>query len=214
MATFTEQAYYGGAIKGIIPQGWMDSSTFREVPDHQEIFLSPTTLSSQIVELNSRVSPDETLAHSTNTTPDLAAALYHIHDVCDNEDTLEITQSPHPVTMARMRSVPGVTAYRGEATITSRNSGSDRNRGRDGSVGGAAAGSSAEGALTTLTSCFFLLVRLAAQETDLLVFVNVPRKEFEAARDEVGLGREEELARGIVGELVERLEVVDWGLFV
>lgn len=25
MATFTEQAYYGGAIKGIIPQGWMDS---------------------------------------------------------------------------------------------------------------------------------------------------------------------------------------------
>ncbi|PKY07361.1 Mog1p/PsbP-like protein [Aspergillus campestris IBT 28561] len=205
MATFTEQAYYGGAIKGIIPQGWMDSSTFREVPDHQEIFLSPTTLSSQIIELNSRVSPDEALAHSTGstttTTPDLAAALYHIHDVCDNEDTLEITQSPYPVTMARMRSVPGVTAYRGEATITSRNSGSDRNRNRDGSVGGAAAGSSTEGALTTLTSCFFLLVRLAAQETDLLVFVNVPRKEFEAARDEAGLEREEELARGIVGAM-------------
>lgn len=116
--------------------------------------------------------------------------------------------------MARMRSAPGVTAYRGEATITSRSSGSDRSQNRDGSVGGAAAGSSAEGALTTLTSCFFLLVRLAVQETDLLVFVNVPRKEFEAARDEAGLAREEELARGIVGELVERLEVVDWGLFV
>ena len=107
-----------------------------------------------------------------------------------------------------------MTAYRGEATITSRSSGSDRSQNRDGSVGGAAAGSSAEGALTTQTSCFFLLVRLAVQETDLLVFVNVPRKEFEAARDEAGLAREEELARGIVGELVERLEVVDWGLFV
>lgn len=113
--------------------------------------------------------------------------------------------------MARMRSTPGVTAYRGEATITSRSG--DRTRNREGSVGGAAAGSSAEGALTTQTSCHFLLVRLAAQETDLLVFVNVPRKEFEAARDEAGLEREEELARGIVGALVERLVVVDWGLF-
>jgi hypothetical protein len=36
MATFTEQSFYGGAIQGIIPEGWLDG---RSVP-HTRILTS------------------------------------------------------------------------------------------------------------------------------------------------------------------------------
>lgn len=71
----------------------------------------------------------------------------------------------------------------------------------------------AEGSLTSTTSCYYLLARLEEQETDVLVFVNVPREEFEGAGDSRGLAEEEQLAGGLVDEMVRRLRVVDWGLF-
>lgn len=195
-------------------------SSLREVPDHQELFLSPTTLSSQIIEINQRVTPSETaslLARLHPSTPtatadsatlDKAAALYHVHDLCDENDTLTEVVAPQRVALGR---VPAASAYRGVVTMTTPKRARHQ---RGGSVGGAPAGSSAEGALTTRTSCHYLLVRLEAQETDLLVFVNVPQEEFEASGDPRALAAEEELAEEAIAGLVEGLEVVDWGLFV
>jgi hypothetical protein len=58
------------------------------------------------------------------------------------------------------------------------------------------------------------MVRLEAQETDLLVFFNVPHEEFDKNGDARGLSREENVAEETVSALVGHLEIRDWGLFV
>jgi hypothetical protein len=68
--------------------------------------------------------------------------------------------------------------------------------------------------LFATVQCHSLLVRLEAQETDLLIFFNVPREEFEKEGNEEGFNMEVKVADGIVGALVETLEICDWGLFV
>ncbi|KAL4892623.1 hypothetical protein BDV59DRAFT_179320 [Aspergillus ambiguus] len=221
-APLTHQPFYGGAIKGVIPQGWIDGSSLREVPDHQELFLSPTTLSSQIFEINQRVTEDEAKSVLQRTQPalaaeasdeslDKAAALYHLNDLCDESDKLEVVVAPQVVAMGRF-AAGAPSAYRGVAMMTTPKR-QRRGPGVDSSVGGATAGSSVDGALATRTSCHYLLVRLKPQETDLLVFVNVPHEEFERAGDPRALATEEELAEEVISGLVKELEVQDWSLF-
>lgn len=82
---------------------------------------------------------------------------------------------------------------------------------------GASAGTQIDGVDSGSPSqltCHYLLVRLEAQETDLLVFFNVPHEEFEKAGDAQGLSREEVLAEETVTAMVGGLEIKDWGLFV
>ncbi|KAA8649797.1 hypothetical protein EYZ11_005387 [Aspergillus tanneri] len=210
MAKFITHEFYGSTIKGVIPQGWIDASTLREVPDHQEIFLSATTLSNQIIEINQRVDRDEALSAtrtqplSTDSLPetiDKAAIMYHLHDLCDESDTLEVLV---PAQKVPMQEIPKASAYRGVVALTATKMGQHRREQREGQTQGQAA-------LTT--NCHYLLVRLEEQETDLLVFVNVPSEEFDARGDVRGLEEENKLAEGLIGELVVRLKVVDWGLF-
>ncbi|RDW94037.1 Ran GTPase-binding protein MOG1 [Aspergillus mulundensis] len=226
MATFIPQDIYGGAIKAIIPERWLDASELRQIPDHQELFLSPTTLSNLIFEINERVSeqvalsalqanpnPDvlEFLGSTTNSGPqpvDKAAALYHLNDIRDGDaDILRIVTPPQQVTA---RKIPRANVYKGIAQM---NSSTAPRSGVAPSIGGAAPGSSADGSSVSSVSVHYLLVRLEEQETDMLVFFNVPHKEFDEKGDPRGLSREEELAAAIIDGLVERLEIVDWGLF-
>jgi hypothetical protein len=58
-----------------------------------------------------------------------------------------------------------------------------------------------------------LLVRLEEQETDILIFFNVPHKEFDEKGEPRRLAKEEELANETVNGLIGQLEIVDWGLF-
>ncbi|KAF9888358.1 hypothetical protein FE257_008791 [Aspergillus nanangensis] len=205
--TFTPQDFYGGAIKGTIPQDWIDASTLREIPDHQELFLSPTTLSSQIIEVNQYVPADEAadapIQHLSTTSLD-PAVRYHIHDLCDPGDKWESITAADQVTMARM---PNVPAYSGHAIMTSLTR--QRRGAQSESLGGAAAGSSAEGGLESKVSVHYLIVRLERQGTDLVVFFNVPHQEFGSE----ALRQEEELAQKAIRTLVGTLEIVDWGLF-
>ncbi|GMF69329.1 unnamed protein product [Aspergillus oryzae] len=227
MTTYTPRDFYGGAIKGLIPQDWVDArsrenSNVREIPSHQEVYLSRTTLTSQITEINQRVTDPETSSLDTliNTQlqsqplkPDAKAALYHVHDLCDEDDKLEIVTAPTRVILRKFPA--GVVGYRGVVRVVSPKA-SSRAGARVGSgvgIGGAVAGSSAEGELTSTVTLWYLVVRLVEQETDLVVFVNVPREEFERAGDLRGLGAEERLAEGLIDGLVQELEVVDWGLF-
>ncbi|PYH84169.1 Mog1p/PsbP-like protein [Aspergillus uvarum CBS 121591] len=240
MPTYTPQPLYGGAIQGIIPQGWIDASTLREIPDHQELYLSPTTLSSLIIELNQPV-PNPVaqatlhahplLLSGTSTqggnapdqeTLNRAAALHHLLDICDPADTLAIIQPPTRVALDKFAG--DVAAYAGRVGFTSPLGGGrgslqqqrpQQQRVVAGAPGaaGAGAGSSAEQAGTTTTQCWFLLVRLVEQETDLLVLVNVPEKEFLERGDAEGLRREIEVGEGVVAELVRGLKIVEWGLF-
>ncbi|CAP97707.1 Pc22g04190 [Penicillium rubens Wisconsin 54-1255] len=227
MPQFTEQEFFGGAIRGVVPQGWIDSSTLREVPDHQELWLSPTTLSNLIIEINQRVPQAEALstfaaldhqqpttapgsgsaASATTETVDQAAALYHLHDLCDEGDTMQVIKSPARVEVQLASSSPSpatIKAYRGVVSFTT------PARGGGGRMNGVSSGLPQVSRLT----CHFLLVRLEAQETDLLVFFNVPHEEFDKNGDPRGLSLEEVVAEETIGALVGRLQVCDWGLFV
>ncbi|CAI7568350.1 unnamed protein product [Penicillium glandicola] len=248
MSQFTEQDFFGGAIRGVVPQGWIDSSTLREVPDHQELWLSPATLSNLIIEINQRVAAPEALstfaalnhqqptatpgsgsaAPATAETIDQAAALYHLHDLCDEGDTMQVIKPPTRVEVQLASSSPSasaIKAYRGIVSFTTpvRGSGGRVPAPVDGSASGIAdagvLGAQMNGDSNGLPqvsrlTCHFLLVRLEAQETDLLVFFNVPHEEFNKSGDPRGLSHEEVVAEETIGALVGRLQICDWGLFV
>lgn len=203
------------------------NSNIREVPDHQEIYLSRTTLSNLIVEINERVSREQVLsmlteqsvpplgAHANAQTEDIAAALYHLRDICDEGDMMQVINTPQPVLLQRFN--PPVPAYAGLVSFTSpkrqRGGAAPNTGGAPTSIDGDTASSSAAGPQLSTYSCHFLLVRLEAQNTDLLVFVNVPHEEFDLQGDPAALSREEELASNLLGKFVETLEVRNWGLF-
>ncbi|RMJ26713.1 Ran-interacting protein Mog1 [Aspergillus sp. HF37] len=252
----TEQDFYGSAIRGTQGKPKHSSghpldpitnqtvsptnSTLREVPDHQELFLSRTTLSNLIVEVNQRVSPAQAMStmtqpqsHQPVPTPassstssssasspetvDKAAALYHLHDLCDEGDTLETIVPAEKVLMAKLPAE--VRAYKGVVSYTTPKRGAAAGGRIPVSVDGAAAGSesAAGGAagvgMTSRLTCHYLLVRLEKHDTDVVVFFNVPHEEFDGAGDPRGLSREEELGAETVDALVGALEVRDWGLF-
>ncbi|OCB84107.1 Mog1p/PsbP-like protein [Sanghuangporus baumii] len=50
---------FGGAITAELPTSLVDASTVRQVPDTQEVFFSPTSDVSYIVEILQRVGPDD-----------------------------------------------------------------------------------------------------------------------------------------------------------
>ncbi|CRG87796.1 Ran-interacting protein Mog1, putative [Talaromyces islandicus] len=233
---FQERPLFGGAITGTIPQGWLDASDLRQVPDHQEIFLSATTLSNLIVEINEYVSaqeaPPAAAGPGSGTDEEnkgVSAALYHLQDLCDEDDTMAIVSAPRRVQLDRLiasSSAAGVTisisAYAGVVKYTT----PKRQRGphqhqqhiaansNNNSIGDATASSSAAATpKNSVHSCHFLLVRLPEKQTDLLVFVNVPHDEFDAQGDSGALAREEAVASELVRKFVETIDVVDWNLF-
>jgi hypothetical protein len=196
-----------------------------------------------IVEINQRVSKEDalstfaTLSHqhptlaagsgnaysATPETLDQAAALYHLHDLCDEGDSMQIVTLPQRVNPARLdaSAPPGsaISAYKGvvQFITTSRKRGARTAEGvnasaRDSAVAGAAV--DGEAGLSSKLTCHYFLVRLEKQETDLLVFFNVPHEEFDKSGDVQGLSKEENVAEEIVRVLAEKLEVRDWGLFI
>ncbi|OJJ49195.1 hypothetical protein ASPZODRAFT_140126 [Penicilliopsis zonata CBS 506.65] len=240
MTSFTERGFFGDAIFGAIPQGWIDASDLREIPDHQEVFLSPSTLSSLIIEINQRVSDEDARSMAQRISSassaaeedpeavvDKAAALYHLNDICEEGDLMHILTPPQRVRLPKFPSSSG-TAYRGVVcfeTTNRRQRGNVHNTSSSTNnttphplpsppftTNGAVAGSST--ARSSRAGCHFLLVRLAEQETDLLVVVNVPHDEFDSRGDERGLNAEEALGAAMVAKIVETLDVRNWGLFV
>ncbi|PYH70735.1 Ran GTPase-binding protein MOG1 [Aspergillus vadensis CBS 113365] len=212
--TYTPQPLYGGAIKGLIPKGWLDASNLRQIPDHQELYLSPTTLSTLIYEINEYV-PDSTsqetlsknselFASATSTTQnqddretlDKAAILYHILDIQDNDTVSKDTiRFRTPITSVGRREGTGAgRVYTGRVEL--------------GEEGG-----------KDVVRCSFLVVRLEEQGSDLVVWGNVPVKEFEGRGDGDGDGDgdglrgEEGVVGGVVEGLVDGLVVVEWDLF-
>ncbi|KEF62280.1 uncharacterized protein A1O9_00252 [Exophiala aquamarina CBS 119918] len=113
-ATYGLRELYGGAITVQLPVELIDSSDLRQIPDHQEVFLSPSSLTSIIFEINNYVIAPDPVTTSTTTTStasgivttstttavfsdaditaehdtDLAAAAYHFTDVISLPDTL------------------------------------------------------------------------------------------------------------------------------
>ena len=145
---------------------------------------------------------------ATSETIDKAAALYHMHDLVDEGDSLEVIVPPRGVPVRKLTSSPSpVRGYAGVVSFTSPAPAPAAAPGRATDLNGGG------GSRTSKSTCHFLLVRLEAHETDLVVFFTVPHVEFDLRADSRGLSQEEELASETIEKWAQELEIKDWGLF-
>jgi hypothetical protein len=189
------------------------------------VFLSHTTNTNVIFELNERVDRDRALSaldeqsipvggvHANQQTKDMGAVLYHLEDICGVNDTMRVVNAPHPVTLGRLGGLQQngdrVSAYTCLVHFVA-----PKERGRAPLIDGdSLEGSSASGSPQSTNSCHFLLVRLKPQQTDLLVSINVRHDDPSLRGDPRSLSREENLAEELLKGLIETLEITDWGLF-
>ena len=220
----TSRPLYGGAMKVDLPSNIIDASDLRQVPDHQEVFLRPDTLSSIIFEINEYLTPaavepstTTTIENSINvngnddnntTNQSTAAATFHFKDVIPPNDHIS---TPGLITTSIPLPKPSVSrfpAYHTTGAITSPEV--DR---------------STRSALPldwqsdpaikhTETKAQQILIRMKEYGTDLCIRVNIPMKEFgeggqqsEAALTEVAIMDQ------IVERILQSFEIVDFGLF-
>ena len=217
MTSYAIKELYGGAITARLPSDFIDASNLRQVPDHQEVFLSPKTLTTIIFEINQYVEAQHAaLLTGSNTSLDpvnpgdagtdqaKTAALFHIRDLVDAKDTLTITSTPQTEAM-QSPTLQDVQAVVIRGTVTA-----SEPEPRPRSVLPEAFQTVPEARETT-TTIILLLVRLETQQTDFCVAVNVPWKELQG--EGAGLQEEEALADAVVENLVKSLEIKDFGLF-
>lgn len=193
----------------------------REVPDNQEAFVSDSTRTSILVEINERLNlsqlqqgdPQQAAATSSTTragpatTPfsfslpnttkddavaqDLHAAAFHLHEIC------EISGDSYKIIdnpqLIQLPKLPQVPAYLAKALITSST--------RD-----------VHAAVATST-CRLLLIRLMEKSTDIIAYIVVPHSEFDDAGDPRAAAREETFAEEVMANVVESFEIRDYGLF-
>ncbi|KAL2421360.1 hypothetical protein ABEF95_005475 [Exophiala dermatitidis] len=208
------------------------SSDLRQIPNHQEVFLSPTTLTSIIFEINDYQTPNHygghtnTSATSTTsttgnttadvngpgtTTTDSEAAKYHFTDVITGIDTLAAPlSSPQRVTLQK-HSLASYPAYVLEGAIVSYDTRSP---------GGIppltqTASQQHQQHQSSLVHQIQLLVRLQDHATDLCVRINIPLKEFANSNGggDVQAETETAFARDLLEHVVATLDVVDFSLF-
>ncbi len=225
-----------------LPSDYLDASTLRQIPDHQEVFLSPRTLTSLIFEINQYVAPSAVTTTNLYPDPDpgpgiaspaggatnpssqgtvegneddRAAALYHLRDLLDAQDTLTRVSAPRRVRL-QSPSLSRVPAFVVQATLTTRE---NKKAGRSHSMLPEEDGEDRHVApgdeTSTTTTIRLLVVRLQAHTTDLCVAVNVPWKELErvAGEGDGAVEREEAFAQSLLESLLAGLHVRDFALF-
>jgi Ran-interacting Mog1 protein len=220
MASYTSRELYGGAITANLPADFIDASNLRQVPDHQEVYLSPTTLTTIIFEINQYVkssTASQTKIESSITEPtpqssgnngstdlnDKTAALYHLRDLIDPKDTLNIVRAPKRVQM-QQSSARALPAFIVSGKLTS------NEQGRPISSVLPAQYQHGPSVVQTSTTLRLLLIRIEDKSTDLCVTTNVPWKELEAQNK---VEEEEGFADSIMENVVASLDVKDAALF-
>lgn len=215
---YNSRQLYGGAITVDFPTDAIDSSDLRQIPDHQEVFIRPKTLTSVIFEINeyqtqATVSdlvevPAGSEANSSIPVQDAAAATYHLHDIIQAPDHLSEAGIDTQAIHLTQSSVSKFPAYLSTATIITPEI--DRS---------AAATSTLpvswqSNPVQTLqeTKAQQLLVRLEQYGVDFCVRIDVPLKEFTSVQSEAAL-TEMAIADQIMKRIIDSLDVKDFGLF-
>ncbi len=95
-----EVALYGGAAKCMMPSDWVDASSFRDVPDHQEVYMHPTAKGEQSVIIE--------ILQYDDKLPDDKAAEYYFNDLAnaDGAPSVEIDANRTKTSMVEMFGVP------------------------------------------------------------------------------------------------------------
>lgn len=212
--SFGKRELYGGALEVELPTDSIDASDLRQVPDHQEIFLRPKTLTSVIFEINEyqthqavqASTPITTSENRPSLSADEAAAVHHFQDVVAEPDYIaEPGIATQPTKLAQPSLAKFRTFYSTAVLITPE------------------IDISAESTLPVQwqtnpvqkeyqTKSHQLLIRLDEFATDLCVRVNIPMKEFDSAQSEAAL-TEVATADQILQKITESLHITDFGLF-
>ncbi|KAL8740834.1 MAG: hypothetical protein Q9190_006500 [Brigantiaea leucoxantha] len=193
-AGFKHTELFGEAITVNIPNEYSDVSDIRQVPDHQEVYLSTTGFTSIIVEIAERVSHPPT---------DHDALKFHFEDIVLNEDTGKVWR----IDDAPLPKFPQNTpAYSLLATTIPKAA-------PDGIA------PTSRPVTPAFTAVLLTLIRLVPQLTDLVITINIPhipghQESNEPVDFEQGqLGSLVEDGRRIRDEIWRTLEIKDWGLF-
>ncbi|RMD40881.1 hypothetical protein DV735_g4223, partial [Chaetothyriales sp. CBS 134920] len=192
MAGFSLRDLYGGAITTELPSDYVDASSVRQVPDHQEVYLSPKQLTSLIFEINEYAAADS----------DADAVNLHFGDVIAPPDHLDgQPSSPRPISLGR-DSVKDLPAYITHGTIVS----PEIER-----VPSALPVDWQPNPKTkdSFTKALLLLIRLAKYGTDICIRVNLPLKELTPEQATV----EEQYAGEIIEKIAGTLDIKDFALF-
>lgn len=211
---FGRKELYGGTIEVELPDDSIDASDLRQVPDHQEIFLRPKTLTSIIFEINEyqtaqiiQSNKSTTISDpESNPSADEAAAIHHFNDVVAEPDYIT---SPGITTQPVILGRPSVARFRAYHST--------------GSIITPEVDLSARSTLPLQwqtspvqkefrTKSHQLLIRLDDFATDLCVRINIPMKEFESAQSEAAL-TETAMGDQILQKVIETFDVKEFGLF-
>ncbi|RMZ84188.1 hypothetical protein DV738_g605, partial [Chaetothyriales sp. CBS 135597] len=193
MAGFSLRELYGGAITTELPSDYVDASNVRQVPDHQEVYLSPTQLTSLIFEINQYAAADS----------DADAVHLHFSDVIAPPDHLDGQPNAAKLISLGRASVKDFPAYITQGTIVSPEI--------EKKVPSALPVEWQPNPKTKdyFTKALLLVVRLAKYETDICIRVNLPLKELTPDQATA----EEQYASEILEKIAGTLDVKDFGLF-
>jgi hypothetical protein len=185
---------YGGAITVELPKPYIDASDFRQIPDHQEVFLSQETLTSVIFEINQYV----------ETSTETSAVHFHFTDVIEKPDRLaEPLGEPSKETMMKL-SLKDFPAYVLLGAIVA------PEVDKQASYNLPVEWQRTPQTVDRVTKVLQLVIRLQKYETDLCVRINVPMKEM---KNNEQAGKEEAFAKAVMEKFVETLDIKDFGLF-
>ncbi|KAJ1967543.1 hypothetical protein IWQ62_001792 [Dispira parvispora] len=99
MSQYYEMKLYGGKIECEIPKSFENASTYRNIPDHQEVFVEDDTDQSIIVEILEKVN-----------VPDSESAKFHFEQLAeDNEASSFAILSDDPIPDENVPELPSTT---------------------------------------------------------------------------------------------------------
>ncbi|KAI6249970.1 putative ran guanine nucleotide release factor [Erysiphe necator] len=184
MTSYFKRSLYGGAITVELPSFFVDVSDFRQVPDHQEVFLDNSGFTSIIFDITERVGSD-----STGPDVDCAALTAHLEDITEKE-TVQVWNT----NSTQFSKLPeGIPAYTLIATPIE---------------------SSKNPKNSKFTAILLTLVRLEKESTDILITINVPHEDTEDIELETGkLGKLIDNSIEYTTRIWQTFEIHNWNLF-
>ncbi|KAF2788016.1 Mog1p/PsbP-like protein [Melanomma pulvis-pyrius CBS 109.77] len=184
--SFTTTPLYGGAIAVDLPTGFLDANNIRQVPDHQEVYLDNAGYTSLVFEILQRVEK-----------PDNEALQYHFTDLTeDTGDSTTVLEQGNAV-LGKMSTTPLLTLTFVQTPAPPPPNARPKKE-------------------PEFVAIHLLLLRLAAQTTDILITINVPHYAGEYVKAEEGANGVTQLMRegeAVKNKVLESFEVRDWGLF-
>jgi hypothetical protein len=231
MTTFRSTPLFGGALIVDLPSTFTDiryalpslrkhetniSSTIRQVPDHQEVYLDKDGFTSIIFDITERVG-----AAGSGPATDGAAMTTHLEDIVDSDiDTVKVWSTSD----TKYSKLPYV--FPPPAPPSSASPSRELTSHREGTPAYTLIATqtppppnpAASSTAPDFTAIVMNLIRLESEHTDVLITINVPHIKGEYTEEEVDLqmgkqGRLIEDAVEIAARIWETFKIKDWGLF-